>query len=99
VLASKRFSLALALQDRTLLNVRGPFDWHETNGYAVRLGDEWALFQLVDRCGGEDGFAAIRLETIAEIAPVSSDDSFLAGRAAEAADRGSLSGRRSRGRA
>jgi hypothetical protein len=78
-LASKRFSLALALQDRTLLNVRGPFDWHETNGYAVRLGDEWALFQLVDRCGDEDGFAAIRLDTIAEIAPISSDESFLPG--------------------
>lgn len=78
-LASRHFSMSLALEGRTLLNVRGPFDWHETNGYVVRLGPEWALLQLVDRCGWEDGFAAIRLETIAEIAPVSAQDSCLPG--------------------
>ena len=74
---SKRFSMALAQEDRTLVNVRGASDWHETNGYVVGLASEWALLQLVDRCGCEDGFAAIKLESVAEIVPVSAEDSFL----------------------
>jgi hypothetical protein len=62
---------------RELVDVRGPREEHSTIGYVSDAGAQWVLIQLVDRCGGADGFRAVRRGTIGEIEPVDADSSFL----------------------
>jgi hypothetical protein len=60
-----------------LVDVRGPGEEHSTIGYVRAVGASWTLLQLVDRSGAADGFRALRLGTIEEIAPVGAESSFL----------------------
>jgi hypothetical protein len=60
-----------------LVNVQGHGEQHDTIGFVVGVGAEWALIRLVSPYGTEDGFRAVRLGTVAEIEQVDSDSSFL----------------------
>jgi hypothetical protein len=60
-----------------LVDVSGPGEGHSTIGYVRGVGARWALLQLVDWWGAADGFRALRLDTIEEIAPVEAESSFL----------------------
>jgi hypothetical protein len=72
-----RSQLRVAAERRTLVSVRGHYDWYETNGYVVGLGAAWALVQLVDACGLADGFRAVSLDAVGEIEAVDPEDSLL----------------------
>ena len=76
-LGTVRDELRIAQASRALVTVASRYSWHETVGHVADTGAEWALFQLVDGNGLADGFRALKLERISEIAPVDPEESFL----------------------
>ena len=65
------------LESRTLVNLRGAAEYHDTIGYVVAIGALWALIQIVGAHGTADGFRAVKLGTLDEAEPIDDEGSFL----------------------
>jgi hypothetical protein len=65
------------LESRTLVNLRDAAEYHDTIGYVVAIGAQWALIQIVDAHGAADGFRAVKLGTLDEAEPIDAENSFL----------------------
>ena len=65
------------LESRTLVNLRGAAEYHDTIGYVVAIGALWALIQIVGAHGTADGFRAVKLGTLDEAEPIDDESSFL----------------------
>jgi hypothetical protein len=70
-------NLQALVESGLLVNVRGPGEQHDTVGYVVGVGANWALLQLIDSHGVSDGFRALRLGTVSEVEPVDPEESLL----------------------